>query len=153
MKIFSEIDSYETAEVLRQIRNQCAEWMTNDTSQITKPMQMVFYKEKFLTGTMEGSILYDDGIPVGYAYLVWIDGQVWSSTGVAENFRGLGYGRDCFSENVRRAHRMGLPLWAEVRCDNKSQQHISRTTPGFHQVQTNEKNGVPIDVQYWSVPE
>ena len=46
MKVFSEIDSYEMAEVLRQIRNQCAEWMTNDTSQITKPMQMVFYKEK-----------------------------------------------------------------------------------------------------------
>jgi GNAT superfamily N-acetyltransferase len=153
MKTFCEIDSYQTAEVLRVIRNECAEWMTNSTEQITAEQQREFYESRIASSprTIEGSILYDDYAPVGYAYLVWDDwGNPWSSTGVLASMRGMGYGKAVFRENVRRAHSYGKPLYAEVRCDNKPQQHVSRTTPGFVLMETGiEKNGVLIDIQRW----
>jgi len=126
MITFGVIDGLEAAEVLRVLRNECAEWMTRDTSQITPGQQRAFYEQKIATGKVEGFLMFDDE-PVAYGLLIWDgEGRAWSSTGVRASRRGEGFGEAVTIENVRRAHARGVPMWAEVRQDNAGQQKICR---------------------------
>jgi ribosomal protein S18 acetylase RimI-like enzyme len=146
MLTFETIDSLDKAETLRVLRNECAEWMTNDTSQITPERQRDFYRDKIATGKIEGFLMLADSVPVAYGLLVW-DGQgrAWSSTGVKTAARGGGYGRAVTVENVKRAHAHGVPIWAEVRRDNAGQQRICHTV-GYQTVDTLIRDGLVIDV-------
>ena len=65
MITFGVIDGLEAAEDLRVLRNECAEWMTRDTSQITPGQQRAFYEQKIATGKVEGFLMFDDE-PVAY---------------------------------------------------------------------------------------
>lgn len=145
---FKTIDSLEMAEELRVLRNECAEWMTKDTSQIPVQQQRIFYWEKLATGKIEGFLMYDGDSPVAYGLLIWDDkvfGRAWSSTGVKISGRGRGYGRKVTIENVRRAHAHGVPMWAEVRRDNAGQQRICLTM-GYHLVNSFGRDGMAIDL-------
>jgi GNAT superfamily N-acetyltransferase len=151
---FETIDTLGKAEALRVLRNECAEWMTRDTAQITPERQERFYAEKILTGQVEGFLLLEDAAPVAYGLLVW-DGQgrAWSSTGVKADQRGKGFGRVITIENVRRALGQGAPMWAEVRRDNAGQQKICRSI-GYQVVDTLDRDGLTVDVMRCdSLPE
>jgi hypothetical protein len=143
---FTEIDSRARAEELRVLRNECAEWMTKDTSYITPSRQETFYREKIATGKTGGFLACDGPDPVAYGLLVW-DGQgrPWSSTGVAVARRGEGLGWVITVENVKRAHGHGVPIWAEVRRDNAAQQKICLSI-GYQVVESFDRDGVFIDV-------
>jgi GNAT superfamily N-acetyltransferase len=145
---FKTIDTLEKAEELRVLRNECAEWMTKDTSQISAQQQRVFYWKKLATGRIEGFLMYDDNVPVAYGLLIWdekVFGRAWSSTGVKTSERGKGYGRAVTIENVRRAHSHGVPMWAEVRRDNKGQQKICLSM-GYSVTDTFNRGNLVIDV-------
>ena len=144
--IFDDIDSLGKAEELRVLRNQCAEWMTKDTSEITPERQREFYRQKIATGDIEGFLMRRDGKPVAYGLLIWdAQGRAWSSTGVAAGERGNGYGRIVTIENVRRALAHGIPMWAEVRMDNAGQQKICRSI-GYQVTESFSRDGKVIDV-------
>jgi ribosomal protein S18 acetylase RimI-like enzyme len=146
MITFDAIDDLGKAEELRVLRNECAEWMTNDTSQITPERQRQFFVEKIATGKVEGFLMRAGSQPVAYGLLVWDEqGRAWSSTGVSVNQRGQGYGWTVTIENVRRAHAHGVPMWAEVRRDNAGQQKICHRV-GYHVTGTIERDGVTVDV-------
>ena len=146
MITFAAVDSLERAEALRVLRNECAEWMTRDTGQITPERQRVFYAEKIATGRVEGFLMLDDGEPVAYGLLIWDDGgRAWSSTGVKAAARGRGFGRAVTVENVRRAHAHGVPMWAEVRRDNAGQQKICHAI-GYQVTGTLTRDGFLVDV-------
>ena len=146
MITFEAIDSPEKAEALRLLRNECAEWMTRDTGQISPAQQQKFYEQKIATGKIEGFLMLADGDPVAYGLLVWDDqGRAWSSTGVKVSARGGGYGRAVTVENVKRAHTHGVPMWAEVRRDNAGQQRICHSI-GYHTVDTIERGRLVVDV-------
>jgi len=145
MITFGVIDGLEAAEVLRVLRNECAEWMTRDTAQITPGQQRAFYEQKIATGKVEGFLLFD-GEPVAYGLLIWDEeGRAWSSTGVKADRRGEGFGEAVTIENVRRAHARGVPMHAEVRQDNAGQQKICRRI-GYQVTGTIARNGHVIDV-------
>jgi len=146
MITFETISSPEKAEELRVLRNECSEWMTKDTSKISKRRQRKFFKQKILTGKIEGFLLYDNGKPAAYGLVVWDDeGRAWSSTGVKTSSRGRGHGRNVTIEVVNRARAYGVPTWAEVRCDNAGQQRICRSV-GYVVVDTFERDGLTIDL-------
>ena len=146
---FKTIDSPEMAEELRVLRNVCAEWMTKDTSYISPSRQQEFFKQKILTGKIEGFLMYDDEVsadPVGYGLLVWDEeGRAWSSTGTNPNARLRGFGTAVTVEIARRAHAHGVPMWAEVRCDNVGQQKIMPRI-GYVTLKTFERDGFTIDL-------
>ena len=140
------IDSPERAEELRVLRNECAEWMTRDTSQITPERQREFYRDKIATGKIEGFLLRRGPEPVAYGLLIWDEqGRAWSSTGVKADQRGHGLGRLVTVENVKRAHGHGVPMWAEVRRDNAGQQKICHSI-GYQVVDSFERDGLTVDV-------
>jgi ribosomal protein S18 acetylase RimI-like enzyme len=143
---FTEIDSLDRAQELRMLRNECAEWMTKDTSQITPSRQEQFYRDKIATGKIGGFLACEYGKPVAYGLLVWDDeGRPWSSTGVSASRRGEGLGRVITVENVKRAHGHGVPIWAEVRRDNTAQQKICHSI-GYQVVDAFNRDGLTIDV-------
>ena len=146
MITYDDIDTLGKAEALRVLRNECAEWMTRDTSLITPQKQAVFFEEKLATGLVEGFLMRDGGDPVAYGLLIWDgDGRAWSSTGVKTSRRGEGFGRAVTVENVRRAHARGVPMWAEVRRDNTGQQRICASI-GYLVTGTFDRDGVTVDV-------
>lgn len=143
---FGAIDSPDTAEALRVLRNECAEWMTRDRSQIAPDRQRKFYEQKIATGMIGGFLILDGTEPVAYGLLVPDEqGRVWSSTGVKASRRGEGFGRVATVENIRRAHAKGVPIWAEVRRDNAGQQRICQTA-GYQLVETIDRDGLVVDV-------
>jgi len=145
MITFGVIGSLEAAQVLRVLRNECAQWMTRDTGQITPAQQEEFYQRRIATGEVEGFLMFDDE-PVAYGLLIWDDeGRAWSSTGVKASRRGEGFGEAVTIENVRRAHAHGVPMWAEVRADNAGQQKICRRI-GYQVVDRLERDGMAVDV-------
>jgi GNAT superfamily N-acetyltransferase len=154
MITFSDVDSRDKAEDLRVLRNQCAEWMTKDTSHISPGQQQEFYQQKITTGQVEGFLVYDGGQPVAYGVLIWDEqGRAWSSTGVTPSRRGEGLGRIITIENVKRAHRHGTAMWAEVRRDNAGQQKICASI-GYQPVMSIDRDGLTIDVMRCdSLPE
>jgi hypothetical protein len=140
------INSLARAEDLRVLRNECAEWMTKDTGQISAAQQREFFEQKIATGKIEGFLMLSDGQPVAYGLLIWDEqGRAWSSTGVKISSRGGGFGRAVTVENVRRAHSHGVPMWAEVRRDNAGQQKICHSI-GYHVVDTFPRGDFTIDV-------
>ena len=147
MKVTCEdITTEAHAEQLRRLRNECAEWMTSNTSQITPAQQAEFFRARIATGQVEGFLMCANGLPVAYGVIVWDgEGRAWSSTGVKASSRGQGLGREVTVENARRAHARGVPIWAEVRADNAAQQKICRTA-GYQQVDAITRDGVAIDV-------
>lgn len=146
MITYLPVDSLPKAETLRVLRNECAEWMTKDTTEITQERQRAFFKNKIATGKVEGFLMCAAGEPVAYGLLVWDDaGRAWSSTGVKTDRRGQGYGRLVTVENVRRALAHGVPMWAEVRRDNAGQQRICHQI-GYEVTDTFTRDGLLIDV-------
>lgn len=148
MITYKNITTIEEAETLRTLRNECAEWMTQDTAHISEAQQRVFFWEKLATGLIEGFLMYDAERPVAYGLLIWdgrVFGRAWSSTGVKISERGKGFGRLVTTENVRRAHAHNVPMWAEVRCDNAGQQKICRSI-GYYVTDTFHRDGLDIDL-------
>ena len=146
MITYLPVDSLPKAETLRVLRNECAEWMTKDTTEITPERQRAFFKNKIATGLIEGFLMYADGDPVAYGLLIWDDQhRAWSSTGVKASSRGQGYGKLVTVENVRRALAHGEPMWAEVRRDNTGQQKICHQI-GYQVTDTFTRDGLLIDV-------
>jgi ribosomal protein S18 acetylase RimI-like enzyme len=147
MQITIEMITTEAhAEMLRVLRNECAEWMTRDTSQITPEQQREFFRARIATGQVEGFLMADGAEPVAYGLLVWDEqGRAWSSTGIKADRRGQGLGWALTVENVKRAHRRGVPIWAEVRADNAPQQKICRAI-GYQVTGSLDRDGVAVDV-------
>jgi len=143
---FDAIDTADKAETLRLLRNECAEWMTGDTSQISPERQQGFFREKIATGEVEAIFLLADGEPAAYALLRWDDqGRAWSANGVSASRRGEGFGRAVTIEIARRAHSRGVPMWATIRTDNERQQKICRAM-GYEQVDVITRDGVTMDL-------
>ena len=146
MITFEPVDSPERAEQLRVLRNECAQWMTWDTSLISPERQQQFYRDKIGTGKIEGFLMFADADPVAYGLLIWDgEGRAWSSTGVSAARRGEGFGRAVTVENVKRAHAHGVPMWAEVRRDNAGQQRICHSI-GYEVTETLVRDGMTVDV-------
>lgn len=143
---YKNITTLEEAEELRVLRNECAEWMTKDTSQISPERQAEFFRSKIVPGAIEGFLMYSDDEAVAYGLLIWDgEGRAWSSTGVKISARGRGFGKTVTVENVRRAHAHGVPMWAEVRADNAGQQKICRSI-GYEITDTFTRDGLVIDL-------
>ena len=146
MTVMKTVDSYEMAEELRLLRNACAEWMTGSTEEISASQQRAFFSEKIATGAVDAFLVYSNAVPVAYGILLWgPDGRAWSSTGVSPAARGRGLGTLVTVENVKRAHRRGVPMWAEVRHDNTGQQKICAGI-GYEILETFERDGMVIDL-------
>lgn len=122
MIFFKRVVSNGDAEVLRNIRNQCREFMTRHTDYITPEQQIEWFKtahenyELYIVYAMEyGSIIYDIGFGVIHktkdCYLL--------TGGLVPQSRGQGLGKKIFKFLMDQCPK-SLPIKLELLKTNKA---------------------------------
>lgn len=114
LKVQNEYD----VEQLRLIRNECKNFMTRNTSEITKEQQQNWYNnldkennELFLLNAVHHGVAAE---PIGYGYIRVENGSVLLTGGLLKTQRGKGYGYILFDYLVKNSKKFDLPIKLEV---------------------------------------
>lgn len=123
------IETLYQAQLLRLIRNNCKEYMTNYRTHITPEQQEKWYRN--VLPTLEAYLFFDPNEAlVGFGLIR--DG--WGTLGLLEEFRGLGYGVEIYQFLTS----INPNLMIEVFADN-SPSLISALKAGFEPIHIIDK--------------
>lgn len=111
------VNNFWDALKLREIRNDCREFMTNDKSKISLFSQIrwyfSFYQIKLDKNKVIAFLFYDeDDVVIGYGLARWEGQKVWLSGGLKKGQRGRGYGTRLFKTLVELYK--DREIWLEV---------------------------------------
>jgi ribosomal protein S18 acetylase RimI-like enzyme len=122
MIFFKRVTSDGDAEILRNLRNQCKEFMTRHTDYITPEQQKEWFKtahenyELYIVYTSEfGSIIYD----IGFGVIHKNKDCFMLTGGLVPQNRGQGIGRKIFKFLMDQCHK-SLPIKLELLKTNKA---------------------------------
>lgn len=108
---------------VREIRNECRKYFTNDTSYISVFKQLRwyfgFYRKACRSNIYRVYILYSSNSPVGYGALHFKDNQLFITEGVAPQYRGMRFGTTILRKLQRIAKKENFTLIAEILALNK----------------------------------
>jgi dTDP-4-dehydrorhamnose reductase/RimJ/RimL family protein N-acetyltransferase len=93
-KMISVTDDLLELEHLRDIRNNCREFMTNNTDTISKDAQIEWFSN--LTPTKKPFLFSEDEFIIGYGFINIVDGVSILSGGLIEKYRNKGLGKILF---------------------------------------------------------
>ena len=144
--VLKKIESLDEAMILRNIRNQCKDFMTRDTSYISEEQQKRWFAN--LKDDVKIYLLYlvDFGVissPIGYGLIREEGGFSLVSGGLIESCRGKGYGKILFDylvKNVDKEH----PIKLEV-LKNNTRAFVIYNKLGFRVV---KDDGEVISMEY-----
>lgn len=120
-----KVNTIKDAYILKDIRNQCASYMTNNTDIITDEQQSEWYYTIYIPHyvrfNMVALLVKDGGDDVGYGLVRIEDGKVWLTGGLIESYRSKGYGRTLFEGLIAEAQRLApkIEVALTVRKDNE----------------------------------
>lgn len=96
-----EVKTFWQALVMRGIRNQCRQWMTHYSKRIGLWEQFSWWFHSYTprreSGRLYCYLFYMGETPVGYGLVSIKPDGVWISGGLAEQYRGKGFGTQLFS--------------------------------------------------------
>lgn len=118
--VLKKIETLEEALVLRNIRNQCKDFMTRDTSYISEEQQKRWFAN--LSPETKIYILYlvEFGVissPIGYGLIRKEGDFSVVSGGLIDSCRGKGYGKVLFEYLIKNAEKE-FPIRLEVLKSN-----------------------------------
>lgn len=118
--VLKQIVTPEEAETLRKIRNECKDFMTRDTTEITYEQQQKWFAS--LPDSFKIYLLYDIqlgviGVPIGYGLIREENDCYLISGGLTETSRGKGVGNILFEYLIGNVGR-DKPLRLEVLKNN-----------------------------------
>lgn len=118
---FKNVESKEDIELLRVIRNQCREFMTRDTQEISQEQQKKWFKtaknkyDLFLVYAMEhGAVV----TYAGYGVIHKNETDSMVTGGFLPEFRDQGLGRSLFKFLTDTSLKRNLPVRLEVLKNN-----------------------------------
>jgi ribosomal protein S18 acetylase RimI-like enzyme len=116
--VLLKVQDEREIEQLRLIRNACKNFMTRNTSEISKEQQLEWYKN-IDKNFNKLYLLYDviHGVAlttIGYGYIRVEDGAVLLTGGLIESERGKGYGSILFNHLVKNSKVFNLPIKLEL---------------------------------------
>lgn len=123
MLVLKQIETLEEAQVLRNIRNQCKDYMTRDTSYISVEQQKRWFSslsEKnqdykiYLLYEVENGVICS---AIGYGLIRKESGYSLISGGLIESCRGKGYGSTLFDYLIKNVDK-GSDIKLEVLKNN-----------------------------------
>jgi len=116
--VFVPVISDKDVENLRLIRNECRNFMTRSTEEISQEQQINWYfnvnKDKnklFLLHKIYHGVVAD---AIGYGYIRIEDDHVLLSGGLTESERGKGHGQFLFHFLIQNSKNYNLPIKLEV---------------------------------------
>jgi GNAT superfamily N-acetyltransferase len=111
---FVRVTDHNQAMQLRYVRNECRQFMTRDTHEITVEGQERFFWKELVTGDeYEAYLLYDYRLPIGYGMLHRDDSKTWMSMGLIASVRGKGLGT-LLARLITAVGLMKSDVWLEV---------------------------------------
>lgn len=120
--IMISVNSENDVENLRKIRNECRNFMTRNTSEISYEQQQNWFKN--LDNTTNKLFLMHEvycGVAatiIGYGYIRVEDETVLLTGGLVESCRGKGYGQILFNSLLLNSKKFNLPIKLEVLKSN-----------------------------------
>lgn len=127
-------ETLEHAEYMRRVRNECRQFMTRDTREISREDQIAWFQalDRDTTRPFFGlAIDIKNGVASGdvlaYGLVRLIDNRWWISGGVLPEWRGHGYGRKLFEALTSIVNDgMHRTCWLEVRASNTRAYNLYR---------------------------
>lgn len=147
MVAVEKVTSWPQAQELRRLRNECRQWMTGDTAEISTARQVIFYEQQILAGRVRAVLLRGGKRAVAYG-LLRADGiraWWWLSCGVTEAERGHGLGTAVVRAATALAGDTGWPVRLEVWQDNESARRAYRRC-GYRAAGLAERDGRVIEL-------
>lgn len=127
---------------MREIRNECREFMTKDSTYITEEKQKEWFNnlnlfdiKMYLMYTSHRETIVD---AIGYGYCRRDTNETYLTGGLIPQFRGKGYGRLLFSHLREQAKSFNLPITLEVLNTNIRAENLYKSL-GFVQISKNDK--------------
>lgn len=118
--VFVPLKSESDVELLRNLRNECRNFMTRSTDEISHQQQLNWYKnlntnknKLFLLYRVYEGVCFDINA-VGYGYIRIEDDHILLSGGLTAKERGKGYGQFLFHNLILQSKKIGLPIKLEV---------------------------------------
>lgn|SRR5574341_727751 len=102
------------AEHMRQIRNSCRQFMTNDQREISVDDQQRWFQSIIVSDAVLPFLYQPQADPIGYGLLRRIDDRWWVSGGLLPDHRGRGHGRALFAELAAYVEGFGETCWLTV---------------------------------------
>jgi ribosomal protein S18 acetylase RimI-like enzyme len=113
------VQDFAEAYACALIRNECRQWMTNDTKVIGVGEQVEFFKRVWRNNSPRFFIACYGYVPVGYA-IIKVEGKSACLTGgIAKDFRGRGLGRELFEYLIAYCIAGRLKPWLSVLRSNR----------------------------------
>jgi len=143
------VDNLREAMQVRELRNSCRDYLTNNRAHIGIGRQLFwyfrYYRNAKATGKYRLYIWYDDrGVALGYGALALDDGKLLITECVATKHRGRGHGSSILDRLVRIALEEKRDLVAEIWATNEGSVALhekagfkleSRRTKGGEEIQ------------------
>ena len=112
------VTTFGDAQIMRGIRNQCRDYMTNDTSYIGFFRQARWWYKVKSDPDWWLYLLWYNGSPIGYGIIRKKGLLYWVTGGIIEQSRGHGFGRKLF-EFLSQVASNGHSAYLEVLKTNE----------------------------------
>lgn len=119
---YKKVDTFEEAELLRLIRNQCREYMTRNTDVITQEQQQQWFKTAYDKYDIYLVYAIEYGACITYAGYGVIHKNMTESLitgGLLPDYRNRGLGSDLFKYLTDTALKRKVPVRLEVLKTNQ----------------------------------
>lgn len=126
-------------QVIRMIRNDLKDFMTNYRTHITPDQQDTWYASYVNSGIDQLCVYLDTfSAPIGYTYISQKDGKLYGTLAVLPEFQGNGFGTEMYTDMIKYANSYRQPLHIEIFADNTSSL-IAAFKAGFNIVYATDK--------------
>jgi ribosomal protein S18 acetylase RimI-like enzyme len=134
--VFKRVTTSNEAEMLRIIRNQCKNYMTRNTSEITPEEQSEWFKTAYKKYELYIAYAIEHGVCIvdaGYGLIHLNEKEYMLTGGLVPEYRDKGLGTNLFKFLIDNCNKQ-IPIRLEVLKDNiralKTYEKLNFTTTG-----------------------
>ncbi len=139
----SPINNVFDAFIVRKIRNECKDYMTNNPNNISVVGQLSWYFKTYVPGNKKKNItcylFKRDKTNLGYALIKKVENRYFITGGLRKNQRGKGFGKLLFQEIINRVK--AKEVWLDVLASNTPALSLYKKL-GFKLIKGKDKNRI-----------